>query len=186
MERTSQKQLFQCLHVAWPIYLQKENLGEGSLLLKTRIFMKKKSTGRGVYEFKGWLDKRVQWLSNINVTRRFGILVNTLSKFTNVVRLTKGRMSLKVTVLLSFTCNFFAYFKFHSDWRRVICKIKQNELDCRDTAPLNLFTNFSCRTMFDNTWMTEFIHEKQGFIHNMPDSSCIDANIIPGRASFHT
>ena len=31
--------------------------------------------------------------------------------------------------------NFFAYFKFHSDWGRVIGKIKQNELDCRDTAP---------------------------------------------------
>ena len=38
--------------------------------------------------------------------------------------------------ILSFTCNFFAYFKFHSDWERVISKIKQNELDCRDTAPL--------------------------------------------------
>ena len=36
---------------------------------------------------------------------------------------------------LSFTCNFFAYFKFHSDWGRVIGKIQQNELDCRDTAP---------------------------------------------------
>ena len=34
-------------------------------------------------------------------------------------------------------CNFFAYFKFYSDWGRVIGKIKQNELDCRDTAPLN-------------------------------------------------
>ena len=32
--------------------------------------------------------------------------------------------------------NFFAYFKFHSDWGRVTGKIKQNELDCRDTAPL--------------------------------------------------
>ena len=26
--------------------------------------------------------------------------------------------------------NFFAYFKFHSDWGRVIGKVKQNELDC--------------------------------------------------------
>jgi len=34
--------------------------------------------------------------------------------------------------------NFFAYFKFHRDWGRVIGKIKQNELDCRDTAPLIL------------------------------------------------
>ena len=39
------------------------------------------------------------------------------------------------SLVLSFTCNFFAYFKFHSDWGRVIGKIKQNELDYRDTAP---------------------------------------------------
>ena len=30
----------------------------------------------------------------------------------------------------------FAYFKFHSDWGQEIGKIKQNELDCRGTAPL--------------------------------------------------
>ena len=35
----------------------------------------------------------------------------------------------------SFTCNFFAYFTFHSHLGRAIGKIKQNELDCRDTAP---------------------------------------------------
>ena len=40
------------------------------------------------------------------------------------------------SLILSFTCNFFAYLKFHSDWGRVIGKIKQNELYCRDTAPL--------------------------------------------------
>ena len=37
------------------------------------------------------------------------------------------------SLLVSFTSNFFAYFKFHSDWGRVTGKIKQNELDCRDT-----------------------------------------------------
>ena len=40
------------------------------------------------------------------------------------------------SLISSFTCNFFAYFKFHSDWGRVIGKIKQNEPVCRDTAPL--------------------------------------------------
>ena len=39
-------------------------------------------------------------------------------------------------MILSFIWNFFAYFKFHSDWGRVIGKIKQNEVDCRDTALL--------------------------------------------------
>ena len=39
------------------------------------------------------------------------------------------------SLILSFTCNFFAYFKFHSDWGRVIGKIKQNELDAV-TQPL--------------------------------------------------
>ena len=40
----------------------------------------------------------------------------------------------------------------HSDWGRVIRKIKQNELDCRDTAPLkqatkmcNLFYNIAAK-----------------------------------------
>ena len=41
------------------------------------------------------------------------------------------------SLILSFTCNFFAYSKFHSDWGREIGKIKQNELDCHDTAPLS-------------------------------------------------
>ena len=34
---------------------------------------------------------------------------------------------------MSFTSNFFAYFKFRSDWGRVTGKIKQNDLDFRDT-----------------------------------------------------
>ena len=41
------------------------------------------------------------------------------------------------SLIFSFTRNFFAYFKFHSDWGRVIAKIKQKELDCSDTAPLS-------------------------------------------------
>ena len=187
MERTSQKQLFQCQHIAWPIYLQKKHLGEVSLLLKTRIFMKK-STGRGVYEFEGRLVKECNGSATQTWHAGLAFLLIRYVSLLTKSGLTKGRMSVKVTVLLSFTCNFFAYFKFHSYWRRVIiiCKIKQNELDCRDTAPLSSFTKFSCRAMFDNTWMTEFIHEQQGFIHTMPDSSCVDANIIPGRVSFHT
>ena len=40
------------------------------------------------------------------------------------------------SLILSFTCDFFAYFKFHSHSGRVIRKIKQNELDCSDTVPL--------------------------------------------------
>ena len=40
---------------------------------------------------------------------------------------------------MSFTCKFFAYFKFYSDWGRVIGKIKQNELDCCDIAPLSIY-----------------------------------------------
>ena len=49
--------------------------------------------------------------------------------------------------LMSAVCNFknnvFTYFKFHSGWGRVIGKIKQNELDCRDTAPLNKTETFA-------------------------------------------
>ena len=51
-------------------------------------------------------------------------------------------------LILSFTCNFSAYVKLHSDWGRVIGKIKQNELDSCDTAPLtnNFFaTTINCQ-----------------------------------------
>ena len=40
------------------------------------------------------------------------------------------------SLILSFTFNFFAYIKFYSDCGRAIGKIKQNELECCDTAPL--------------------------------------------------
>ena len=58
------------------------------------------------------------------------------------------------SLILSFTCNLFAYFKFHSDWGRVIGKIKQNELDCHDTAPLsNAFNSFDSTSLFtDGPW----------------------------------
>ena len=41
------------------------------------------------------------------------------------------------SLILSFPCNFLAYFQFHTDVGRVIGKIKQNALDCRNTAPLS-------------------------------------------------
>ena len=45
--------------------------------------------------------------------------------------------------ILLFTWNFYGYFKFHSDWERVFGKMKQNELYCHDTAPLNSHLNSS-------------------------------------------
>ena len=39
-----------------------------------------------------------------------------------------------MSAVCSFKNNAFTYFKFHSGWGRVIGKIKQNELDCRETA----------------------------------------------------
>ena len=55
------------------------------------------------------------------------------------------------SLILSFTCNLFAYFKFHSDWRRLIGKLKQDELDCRDTAPLSRdFLGYS--KQFKDSW----------------------------------
>ena len=40
--------------------------------------------------------------------------------------------------------SFSRYFKFLSDWGRVIGKIKQNKLDCRDTAPLSVLKFVKC------------------------------------------
>ena len=39
-------------------------------------------------------------------------------------------------------------FKFHSDWGRVIGKIKQNELDFRDTAPLSNNAKMAVNSLF--------------------------------------
>ena len=66
---------------------------------------------------------------------------NSFSKLICAVCNFKNRCSGDILVcleslLVSFASNFFAYFKFHSDWGRVTGKIKQTELDCRDTAPL--------------------------------------------------
>ena len=44
------------------------------------------------------------------------------------------------SLTLTFTCNFLAYFKFHNDWGWVIGKIKQNELDCRDTTSFSFLS----------------------------------------------
>ena len=57
-------------------------------------------------------------------------------------------------LLVSLTSNFVAYFKFHSDWGRVTGKIKRNELDCRDTAPLSPSSNsWPCKSR-DLNWLT--------------------------------
>ena len=40
---------------------------------------------------------------------------------------------------------FFAHIKFHSDCGRAIGKIKQNEQDCRDTAPLRVLIALQLR-----------------------------------------
>ena len=64
------------------------------------------------------------------------------------------------SLILSFTCNFSAYFKFHSDWRRVIGKIKQNKLDCSDTAPLKFVLSFIVRLAFFPNPRTLQFHNK--------------------------
>ena len=40
-------------------------------------------------------------------------------------------------VIYIYVNSLLTYFKFYSDWGRLMGKIKQNELDCRDTAHLN-------------------------------------------------
>ena len=47
--------------------------------------------------------------------------------------------------------NFFAYFKFHCDWWRLIGKIKENDLDCRDKAPLTRLVNHkTCQSVYNH------------------------------------
>ena len=91
-----------------------------------------------------WMGKTEQ---NWNGLKFIGFLKtvqpNSLSKLisglfaTSKIMLVGDIFSFLESLLVSFTSNFFAYVKFHSDWGRVTGKIKQNELDYRDTAPLN-------------------------------------------------
>ena len=74
------------------------------------------------------------------------------------------------SLLVSFTSNFFAYFKFHGDWGRVIGKIKQNELDCRDTTPLN-----RCLCHVKSNCKSNNLSSPLGMISNCP---------IPPKTSF--
>ena len=67
----------------------------------------------------------------------FSKLISTVCNFKNNAQETFVCLE---SLLVSFTSNFFAYFKFHSDWGRITGKIKQNELDCRDAAPLKGYT----------------------------------------------
>ena len=64
------------------------------------------------------------------------------------------RRHICLSLILSFTCNFFAYFKFHSDWGRVIGKIKQNGLDCRDTASLIRISYVYLTGIWPQQWFT--------------------------------
>ena len=86
------------------------------------------------------------------------------------------------SLILSVTCNFFAYFKFHSDWRRLIGKIKQNKLDCRDTAPLKFV--FCVAHFLSMTWSPRTLqfHNKTKKHANNTNTEiwqCVDHTTIP-------
>ena len=96
---------------------------------------------------------------------------NSFSKFISAVCNFKNDAQerylvvLKLYLILSFTCNFFAYFKFHSDWGQVIGEIKQNELDCHDRAPLILKNNYSFlwKMQFCEIWHFIFLGSNKKF-----------------------
>ena len=79
-----------------------------------------------------WSGLKLGFLKTVQPSN-FSKLIPAACNFKNNTRETFVCLG---SLILSFTCNFFAYFKFHSDWGWVIGKINQNELDCRDTAPL--------------------------------------------------
>ena len=86
------------------------------------------------------------------------------------------------SLILSFTCNFFAYFKFHSDWGRLIGKIKQNKLDCRDTAPLKfVFCVARFLSMTRNPRTLQFHNKTKKHANNTNTEiwQCVDHTTIP-------
>ena len=66
----------------------------------------------------------------------------------------KNKKMLKRHICLSWVSDFLIYMKFlckfHSNWGQVIGKIKQNEPDRRDTAPLNEY--FKKQTVKNSVW----------------------------------
>ena len=83
-----------------------------------------------------WDGLKLEFLKTVQ-PNSFSKLIPAACNFKNNAQ--ECRFDCLGSLILSFTYNFFAYFKFYSDWGRVIGKIKQNELDCRDTAPLILY-----------------------------------------------
>ena len=70
----------------------------------------------------------------------------------------RRHICLSGSLILSFTCNFFAYFKFHSDWGRVIGKIKQNELACV-SSPFNVPQNLYVQGLWDGAYSLSSLSE---------------------------
>ena len=83
-----------------------------------------------------WIELKFGFLKTVQ-PNSFSKLIPTACNFKNNAQETFVCLG---SLILSFTCNIFAYFKFPSDWGRVIGKIKQKELGCRDTAPLTCNT----------------------------------------------
>ena len=83
-----------------------------------------------------WNGLKLGFLKTVQ-PNSFSKLISAVCNFKNNAQETYIFVCLE-SLILSFPCNFLAYFKFHTDWGRVIGKIKQNELKCCDTAPLIL------------------------------------------------
>ena len=79
-----------------------------------------------------WNGLKLGFLKTVQ-PNSFWKFISAVCNFKNNVQETF--VCLKSLTLL-FPCNFFVYFKLHSYGGRVIGKIKENDLDCRDTAPL--------------------------------------------------
>ena len=80
-----------------------------------------------------WNGLKLRFLKTVQ-PNRFSKFISAVCNFKNNAQETFVCLE---PPTMSFTCNFFAYFKFHSYWRGVIGKIKQNGLDRRDTTPFN-------------------------------------------------
>ena len=86
-----------------------------------------------------WIEILLGFLKTVQPINNFSEFISAVCNFK--INAQEYAFVCLECLILSFTCNFFAYFQFHSDWGWVIGKIKQNEVDCRDTAPLILRTN---------------------------------------------
>ena len=126
-----------------------------------------------------WNGLKLGFLKTVQ-PNSFSKLISAVCNFKNNAQ---GTFVCLDFLLVSFTSNLFAYFKFHSDWGRVTGKIEQNELDCRDAAPTPASSVVSYAAVFVSFYFHTTRRQKKSYVGGyflLLHSSCSLQRWLPG------